>query len=1451
MAQPTGSVSSDEKEKAKSSANEEQKHVLQVGWKALFRFTTKKHLPLFASAIVSTAVAGATMPVFAIIYGRIFRDYTDYGTGKIGSHTLRSSVARYCLILTGIASLNWIANSVFFFLFLTFGELQARSARKKIFDTLIRKDMAWFDTRETGVAVFLPAIQMHIRDLQLSVSAPFGEMAQCIVQGLGALGVAFYYSWNLTFVILCGVPLVYAVQSVLSQRLSNRANEQADRLQWALKYLTNAIQSIELVKCFNGESYELQAFTKATAVAASIYARVANLRSMQVGTMQFFTLSIFVQGFWYGNHIVKSGEKDIEQIITTFWAALMAVQGITGFLPQFIVLQKGKLAGAHLQVLMSQISASDQRRDIVFRQVTFSYPTRPKEVAVRNVSLFFPAGETTFVIGKSGSGKSTLGQLLARFYQPTSGQILLDSLNLSEINVQWLRQHVTLVEQHSVLFNESIRQNLGLGRPGETVSLKEIEVAIRFAMLSGIVESLPNGMNTELGLKGSSLSGGQMQRMALARAKIRDTPVLMLDESTSALDYITRAAILQSIREWRKGKTTIVITHDISQIQPDEFMYLMENAEVVQEGYRKELEAQPGALQRLLASHEDDQEGVGNDEDGLEFEDEADEIISLYDEYSWNQHAPMHRPMSAVLFGENVLSPFLRNGRESFAGSLLPGLDKLRTKHDPGETIRTTESRRTSTDHSSEVDTLKIPPGIAHAAPYDVQRSRPPSRPNSQRKRGSGTNVYNRPILTSQEYGSRPVSLASSRPVTRASTYPRRLSVATARVEQSMSQKKTNKGVILSKLRFSHCSSTSAQTEPHESLRIAEILASVWPVLTWRSRLMLIAALSCACVHSACTPVFAWVFAQLLTTLYVTGDQSRRALTYAMAILAVAIGDGLSTYLLFFLADSVAQSWAHALKVEAMRRILHQPREFFDREENSMAQLAEALDHFAEEARNLPGRFAGILISIILMIGISITWSLTISWKLALVAFATGPVIFAITKCYNMASSHWERLANKADDDVGEVLHETFINIRTVRCLNLEEYFRQKYMRATTAAINVGIKRALYSGSFFGLNFAGVLFVAILLFWYGAILVSNNEYTVSQITETFLILMLSVNHIQYLASYITQVNISREAGTRLLRLARMPTTSHELTGNIEIQEAGDIVFSNVNFTYPNRKDFRVLHDVSFTIQRGTCVAIVGSSGSGKSTIAALLLKIYQADTSPLITSRTPNLTISGIDIRDIDTSSLRARMAIVPQSPTIFPGTIAENITYGLSPSSHLASLPNVRAAADAAGVSEFIDSLPNGYQTLIGDGGTTLSGGQAQRLAIARALVRDPDILILDEATSALDVVSAGVVRDTIKRLVRDTAEVVSPASPAMSPRSRTGGFWDDKVLEGGWKGKERKKQMTVIIITHAREMMAVAEHVVMLDKGRVVEQGGFGKLKRKKGGAFGRLLRGKGEEI
>jgi ATP-binding cassette subfamily B (MDR/TAP) protein 1 len=282
---------------------------------------------------------------------------------------------------------------------------------------------------------------------------------------------------------------------------------------------------------------------------------------------------------------------------------------------------------------------------------------------------------------------------------------------------------------------------------------------------------------------------------------------------------------------------------------------------------------------------------------------------------------------------------------------------------------------------------------------------------------------------------------------------------------------------------------------------------------------------------------------------------------------------------------------------------------------------------------------------------------------------------------------------------------------------------------------------------------------------------------------------------------------------RLFRLVDLPAhTSHEHTGTQKPTSIAPIEIKNLTFYYPSRPDAPVLRNISLSIPEGSCTALVGRSGSGKSTIASLLLALYETPPSPsfsrISSAPTPSISLAGTSICTLHTPTLRDQIAIVSQTPTLFPGTIQENIAYGLPATSPLRTLLNVRAAATAAGIDEFISSLPHGYQTVIGDGGIGLSGGQAQRVVIARALVREPQVLVLDEATSALDPGSAETVRRTVRGLV------------------------------------QARRGLTVLIITHAREMMEIAENVVVLDEGRVVETGSFRGLVRRRTGKLRALI-------
>jgi len=320
-----------------------------------------------------------------------------------------------------------------------------------------------------------------------------------------------------------------------------------------------------------------------------------------------------------------------------------------------------------------------------------------------------------------------------------------------------------------------------------------------------------------------------------------------------------------------------------------------------------------------------------------------------------------------------------------------------------------------------------------------------------------------------------------------------------------------------------------------------------------------------------------------------------------------------------------------------------------------------------------------------------------------------------------------------------------------------------------------------------------------MIFWYGATVASSHDFTVKNILTVFSMLLFSIANANAVIAFIPQISSSCDTSTRLLRLANSPYgTSHEHTGTLRIQNTGSIKFMNLNFAYPSRPDTLVLKNFNLTIPMNMCTAIVGQSGSGKSTVASLLLGFYPPGNSN--TDR-PTITIDGRDIRQLHLPTLRSLMAVVPQNPTLFAATVRENLSYGLEPSSPLSSMTNIRTAADSAGIDDFIKTLPQGYNTMIGDGGMGLSGGQAQRLVIARALVRRPKILILDEATSALDAESAEVVKQSVRLLV------------------------------------EKGQGMTVIIITHAVEMIQFAENVVVLEQGRVVEEGSYQALRDRPG--------------
>ena len=602
---------------------------------------------------------------------------------------------------------------------------------------------------------------------------------------------------------------------------------------------------------------------------------------------------------------------------------------------------------------------------------------------MKDVSFFFPAGEITFVIGRSGSGKSTLSNLLLRFYNPAAGEIWIDDESIQTLDTGWLRSNLTVVQQQSVLFNETIFKNVAFGkRDYESVKKEELIQSLEMTAMQDTIDKLPNGLETLVGSGGNEMSGGQKQRIAIARARLRDTPILILDEATSALDHTMRSIVVDGIRKWRKGKTTIIITHDISQIEDNEYAYLLDGGTIVQEGYRN----------ALL-----------KDESGL--------FASLLQSGAVRPKANTAPDARHALQHSSALSGF------SIVGRL-------------------------SSDSSDIMDT----------------QSKRRSRMRAYSSSGNPSYFHRK----SQAFTS-PVNPAP-RPVTQEFLVDENADTNGASFKALPSYAKRWKNNLFS-------------TEDEQQVEsLMSVLGTVWPRLTYTERMLLICGFAFAFVHAAATPVFSWAFSQLLTTFF-RPSGSAEALKWSLSILMVGVVDGTASFLMHYLLEACGQAWVDSLRVEALRRVLDQPRSWFDQNENGVSSLTESLDRNAEEMRNLLGRFTGRIFVAVVMTMVGIVWSLIVCWKLTLVGIAAAPILYGVTQSFEIVSGKWEAKSNNAAEAAGSVFTDTFINIGTVRALTLEGYFHQKHRKATRVALNIGLRRAIYSGIFFGTSDAGIISV--------------------------------------------------------------------------------------------------------------------------------------------------------------------------------------------------------------------------------------------------------------------------------------------------------------------------------------------------------------------------------------
>ncbi|KAJ7172361.1 P-loop containing nucleoside triphosphate hydrolase protein [Mycena filopes] len=1373
----------------------------------LFSQVSPRHrLLLLTPAIVSSLVAGAIAPFMTLVVGQAFNAFASFprirNPPQSAKDTLMHAMAIAAFELMGLAV----------------GSNNVMALRKRVYAAVTQKDMVWFDTKmgaegsiqsteeehgPLGAGGLMSKFTRETDDVREASSLAAGRLIQYMTTCLTCLALGFMRSWALTLVILSAVPILMVIQTLSQIFAGPLLNVERATTATAATHVDRAVTAISTVKAFNAAPYEHTNLGAALDRMTTATKKLNAVWGLTSGLAQFVMMGMFVQGFWFGSKLVRDGKIGPGDVMAVFWACLIATSNMQMCIPQFITLAKGKFAMVSLLTLVdsdddgfgdvpltpdfkSTSTRSLRKRvnrnlrkirparcagEFALHNITFAYPSRPTVPVLQDVTLFLPAYETTFIVGSSGSGKSTVAHLLLGLYAPQAGEIQLDDQDIKFIDDKWRRLHVAGVEQGCILFDMSVFDNVALGAGGRPVTREEVKQACISALMHEFVRDLPAGYDTMLGTNGASLSGGQKQRLAIARAHLRDPTVLILDEATSALDPTSRILVFEAIKRWRKNKTTIVITHDLSQISSSDFVYVLKDGVVAEQGYRYDLETAEGEFSSMMAS----QGATG----GYLPEKELD--------------TPGHRTYTPIPEEDEKPEPSF-GSHSSIALQTTFGhwmfdvvADLAGPKELPAAVVRAEEAPQ---ETAAALPGLEIPRQRRPSSVYE-----PPVPPSP------AVTVSTRRFSLQFTPTSTVFSFNSTAPLVddpdNEKYLERRGTRATSRRRQTSRQTGRTrwddpKVSPMTDIKIDLPNESAPEQLPSQ-LTVWQLIRALYPTVPYKP-LVFFGVLVCL-ISGAMTPIFSYLLSQLFYEVAIGANNTSMINKYGFIVLSTAALDGLFIGLKYFVMETTSMSWITKVRKASFERVLAQDKKWFDKPENAPSRLVQVLIKDGDDARNMIAVVLGQLAVVTSMLGVGLVWALVKGWQLTLVGFAIAPV-FALTMAVQSGLVAKCELRNKrAREEVAQGYYDVRDCKRPgIRSMGFEPIFQKQFDAASDRALSTGVKGAFVEGCTYGVA-SGLIYLAeALLFYVGAVLVARGTYSYLQMVQVMNLVVFTVTIGSQLMAFTQKIAKSVQATRDFNQLLALSTKTDESSGIMCPPLDGPITFQNVQFAYPERSDVPVLKNINLEINDGECVAIVGASGSGKSTIAALLQRLYEPQGGKIF--------IGLHELHHTNVAHLRHNVSVVSQNPNLFDATITENISYGNTQ----LTFADVRRAAQAASVHDFIMSLPHGYDTMVGENAALISGGQAQRLQIARALARPSKILILDECTSALDPANQTVVLETIRRA---------------------------------------KVGRTTVMVTHKLPVMQMCDRILVLHEGRVAEHGSYDQLMHRKG-IFAQLASG-----
>ncbi|XP_057439151.1 ABC transporter B family member 11-like [Lotus japonicus] len=591
-----------------------------VPYHRLFTFADSTDILLMIVGTIGAIGNGLSIPMMSLLFGQMVNSFgNNQFSPDIVNQVSKVSLKFVCLgIGNGVAAFLQVA------CWMITGERQATRIRCLYLKTILRQNVAFFD-KETNTGEVIGRMSGDTVLIQDAMGEKVGKLLQLIATFVGGYVVAFIKGWLLTVVLLSALPLLVASGAAMALLIGKMTSRGQKAYAKAAHVAEQTIGSIKTVASFTGEKQAVSSYRRYLAGAYKSGVYEGFVFGMGHGMIMLVVFCTFALAVWFGAKMIIEKGYNGGQVINIIIAVLTASMSLGQASPSMSAFAAGQAAAYKMFQTIErkpEIDAYDPNGkiledihgDIDIKDVYFSYPTRPEELVFNGFSIHIPSGTTTALVGESGSGKSTIISLIERFYDPLAGEVLIDSINMKDFQLRWIRGKIGLVSQEPALFASSIKDNIAYGKEGATI--QEIRVALELANAAKFIDRLPQGLDTMVGDHGTQLSGGQKQRIAIARAILKDPRILLLDEATSALDAQSQRTVQEALDRVMVNRTTVVVAHRLSTVRNADMIALIHRGKMIEKGTHVELLKDPGGaysqLIRLQEVNNESKESADN-----------------------------------------------------------------------------------------------------------------------------------------------------------------------------------------------------------------------------------------------------------------------------------------------------------------------------------------------------------------------------------------------------------------------------------------------------------------------------------------------------------------------------------------------------------------------------------------------------------------------------------------------------------------------------------------------------------------------------------------------------------------------------------------------------------------------------------------------------------------------